>query len=834
MPEINNVAMRCTKSSRWLSALVLIAVVWAKEGSSVAEPQLNPVTKQLERRVVFSEGFETGGSMTLMYANGSHEVNFVGVSRERAASGVRSFKVDVTWKDGTSMDWASAPLMIPLYGNPVVRGKLYVERGAVRFGHAITVPESGTKGSVVSGVKVRELRDGWSEWRSTSLGTPGDAAYIQAISVFTGPPDDEGRTVFYIDDLEIEAALPVGYETKVKARIEQIRAERNASLHKAVRAFAERFANLAAEMDATQITFPTSASTELRGYWQQLRHYRDEVRSNVATQLDELQREPTPAAVSSFRRLLGRLEKAHSAHGSLAAYAEAYPSSPYIIWIIEPISNENVLPKKFPVPGIVGTGLSLSACPGEYEPASFAIYGFKALRDVTVTWGEAISGEFTLPSSQIEVHIVKCWWQAGVGVADVKHPTLTPELLLKDADFVRVEDETKRNRLRDAVAPTDANELQPVSIPAGETQQFWVTVHLPDETSPGTYTGQMTLRMQNAPEMVMPFRLEVNPFTLEQPALRYSIYYRGRLAEDLEGSIGSKWKSPRQYSAEMRNLKAHGITHPTCHQDFDNAQLLDRAIELRTRAGIAVDPFYTLGLQTRGYTSPKQLAALKDHVRSGLAQVHRHGIKELYIYGIDEASGEVLKNERPSFRAAHEAGAKVFAACASGAFELVGDLLDLAVHNGPFNPSEAKKWHSLEHSIFSYANPQVGVEEPETYRRNYGLALWKAGYDGAMNYAYQHNFGDIYVDDDHETFRDHVFAYPTVDGVIDTIQWEGFREGVDDVRYLTTLLKVIENATGDKEELASEAMEWVEAIDTDGDLQTIRAKMVRWILQLSQ
>ena len=43
-------------------------------------------------------------------------------------------------------------------------------------------------------------------------------------------------------------------------------------------------------------------------------------------------------------------------------------------------------------------------------------------------------------------------------------------------------------------------------------------------------------------------------------------------------------------------------------------------------------------------------------------------------------------------------------------------------------------------------------------------------------------------DFDHERFRDHVFAYPTSAGVIDTIQWEGFREAVDDVRYLATLI----------------------------------------------
>ena len=44
------------------------------------------------------------------------------------------------------------------------------------------------------------------------------------------------------------------------------------------------------------------------------------------------------------------------------------------------------------------------------------------------------------------------------------------------------------------------------------------------------------------------------------------------------------------------------------------------------------------------------------------------------------------------------------------------------------------------------------------------------------------------------TYRDHVFAYPTLNGVIDTIQWEGFREAVDDVRYLTTLCARIAKA----------------------------------------
>jgi hypothetical protein len=57
----------------------------------------------------------------------------------------------------------------------------------------------------------------------------------------------------------------------------------------------------------------------------------------------------------------------------------------------------------------------------------------------------------------------------------------------------------------------------------------------------------------------------------------------------------------------------------------------------------------------------------------------------------------------------------------------------------------------------------------------------------SATYAYQHSFCNIWNDFDDPVFRDHVFAYPTVNGVIDTTAWEGYREGVDDVRYLTKL-----------------------------------------------
>lgn len=49
---------------------------------------------------------------------------------------------------------------------------------------------------------------------------------------------------------------------------------------------------------------------------------------------------------------------------------------------------------------------------------------------------------------------------------------------------------------------------------------------------------------------------------------------------------------------------------------------------------------------------------------------------------------------------------------------------------------------------------------------------------------------------DHPTYRDHNLTYPTADGVIDTLAWEGFREAVDDVRYLTTLENLLKKGGG--------------------------------------
>jgi hypothetical protein len=85
-----------------------------------------------------------------------------------------------------------------------------------------------------------------------------------------------------------------------------------------------------------------------------------------------------------------------------------------------------------------------------------------------------------------------------------------------------------------------------------------------------------------------------------------------------------------------------------------------------------------------------------------------------------------------------------------------------------------------------------------------GIFLWKSGFEGAYGYCYQafHT-----VDPYQKDFRSHngkksgkkryfkcfCTTYPTRGKPIPTIQWEAFREGIDDLRYLQLADTMIKN-----------------------------------------
>ena len=550
----------------------------------------------------------------------------------------------------------------------------------------------------------------------------------------------------------------------------------------------------------------------------------------------------------------------------------AVKSRPFLVYVLPPTANLRILPTTDPVAGDISDTISVVACPGEYEPASFVIH---ALADLTSLRLEPSDlglqkGKGIIASSNVDIKIVKCWYQSGgKDVVNEGKKVLLPELLLNDDSLVRVDTKEQENYLKlnfpegkkyvciskkegipkkgryitnEEFPVKDSPVLQPVNIPKDTNKQFWITVRIPDDVLAGTYAGNIKIRASAGAIGEVKLRVRVLPFKLARPGLIYSIWYSGSLQPQGDGYLGTiscSDKTEEQLKKELENLKSHGIANPCFQTSLNpkgpkNVEATEKYLRMREEIFGKGLPLYC-----NGFASWDGIPI--DMVKGALKMARFHGIAEVYFYGMDEATGEKLKSQRGSWKAVHAAGGKVFVAGSAGTFERMGDLLDLFIRSSSLNAKEAGRWHAEGHQIFSYANPQCGVENPLVYRRNYGLSLWQADYDGALSYAYQGDFGNIWDDFDAGDFGDYVFAYPTVNGVIDTIQWEGWREGVDDVRYLTTLSETIAKVKTSKDknvsDQASLAEKYVRELKSANLLtrnpDTIRMEIIQHILDLT-
>jgi hypothetical protein len=513
--------------------------------------------------------------------------------------------------------------------------------------------------------------------------------------------------------------------------------------------------------------------------------------------------------------------------------------------------SEKVLPDFLPDAAEFGGTVRVGLCRGEFEPASFVIWTPQPLKKVSVSVGDLSGPPGTLSGDSVDVRWVKCWYQGGVStISQTGLKLLTPELLLKDPELVGVDLERKRNLYAHKEGegkpankeqtvgfyPDDATKLLPLSmLPPFFAQQVWLTLRTPEDAAPGIYKGTIAVTADGVPAATLSLEVEVYDFDLMPSPLQHGVY-----------CFSGGWEKPEDEVAvmeELRNLREHGIDYPgiRCEDPANLAPIIERM----RRAGFPTDTVFVL---TYGYwvdqyanTISADLATARTKAWTEAADAL--GIETLYLYLADEAQGERLRVEKRTADIIHGMGAKTWVACYRDYFDIGAEIIDAPVIAGsPVAPKLVDKIHALGNIVLNYANPQCGTELPETYRRNYGLLLWTADYDGSMNFTYREPRGgreDTWDDFDTDHYRDHNMVYPTQTGVVDTIQWEGWREGTDDCRYLGTLLHWVEQArrAGDRDgaaEAAQLAAEWLASLKAGRsrslqDLEAVRSEMVTHI-----
>lgn len=476
---------------------------------------------------------------------------------------------------------------------------------------------------------------------------------------------------------------------------------------------------------------------------------------------------------------------------------------------------------------------------------------------------------------------------------------LVPELLLNDENLIRVDHEKKGNYLRVGeeyqwvsyqpeeaekffnyfTEPvSDAATLQPITLKAGENKQIWVTLKVPSNAAPGIYNGNITLEHKGKKLGEVQVKARVLPFELPPPKTYYdlekpffvSIYTTGVL------QLADTLKIPKEQAIDFQrriyeNLKDHNVLNPRAEVNLrgwfetkkndpeKGVELLKTELGLMKESGVVTKPLLSsesrwFSFKPESEVEPekyqemvKQFKERIDLFRNTVREVLGH--TDIYLTSWDEAGVKRIKQMREEVDYVDYPDLKMWITTSRDKhFNLAGYMFDYANQAGWPTREQAATWHAIGAKIASYASPHTGVENPDTYRRWEGMARYKANYDGSFNYKlysalhptiYERQKANVWNDSAVATqsFRTFNMVYPTKGDLIDTIAWEGFREGIDDIRYATLLKERVRQAEASGNQkarhLGRKALMWLELTDMEkADLNAVRMEMINYILEL--
>ena len=199
----------------------------------------------------------------------------------------------------------------------------------------------------------------------------------------------------------------------------------------------------------------------------------------------------------------------------------------------------------YPVDGRYNGELRTFAAQGEFEPVSFQLFSTQKQKDITFTVSDLKSSTGAVISSdRLDLRTVKVWYQNGNRwnsyFADVGL-RLVPEMLLKDENMVKVDTNEVANYARIKTdkgekyvwisAPKgldvgfnamqkgfeDAKEMQSVTLEKDQFKQFFVTISVPENQTPGVYSGSITVKADGKQVAQIPVKVRVLPFALPLP-----------------------------------------------------------------------------------------------------------------------------------------------------------------------------------------------------------------------------------------------------------------------------------------------------------------------------
>ena len=421
-----------------------------------------------------------------------------------------------------------------------------------------------------------------------------------------------------------------------------------------------------------------------------------------------------------------------------------------------------------------------------------------------------------IPSSRFDPYVVQWWYRIDrdVPAAETK-PVYRGELLVRDTTLIQSDHKTKRNVFKYPEARMrDAETLQPKFLEPGQGAQYLIFARIPGSTPPGRYRGKIEAVNGEQVMAEIPFEVTVLPFRLAEPLLDYTIYYRGSPHPDLD----------------IADIIEHGFKRLIWLPYIFSP---DKVISYRRQFGITGPLFLVF------WHSPLRSDDDTERIEAGkraIAKFRSAGCDPIYLAVKDEPAGKDMPAVRKQIDMIHRFwGVKAFTAlCRANSWENLKNHLDLPnLYCERFGGRKGiARWQNVGKPVYVYGLASFHPDGLK-FRRYYGLRAWKQGAQGCAPYAYQHPHVKHGWDSSAETVS---FTWPTADSRLSTVQWEGMRSAITDVRYVSTLVEWLGRTAGPLAGHTSRdaAERALARLDPEGDLATQRTKIIECILALTQ
>ncbi len=448
----------------------------------------------------------------------------------------------------------------------------------------------------------------------------------------------------------------------------------------------------------------------------------------------------------------------------------------YAVWPMHYAAKGSV--HSVPETGDPDSSMRLFATPGEHEPASFAVrplstdlsgVHIRLSRPLETPEGEVISAR------QVDIRTVRSMTR-----------WLNPDEYLPEETYL---------------VPAE-----PLDIPKGTTQRYWLTVQVSEDAEPGVYTTSVLIEPETQEAASLELAVEVLPFRLaDVEDIAFFMYHSPHL-------LPEKFRTIEYQHMLYADMAEHGMTTVTgyfrpsgdilhgAHPDYLPMAPL---VEAMDSAGLPAgeNPLVWVGAESYG----------GDVWQAVLDAGREHGYPELLFYMIDEPSPgrypavESVMARLNEFREAHpEYDIRTTTALGPQAIEDVGHYYDIWIlGGGAVRDGMAEEAAAQGRELWAY-ECHFSPTQPEISRYYFGFWAWSAGLRGVSYWAYYDGgfysrFGSIGSHEDVEEdwlewTNQFSFVYPTAEGPIPTIGWAAVRQGIDDYRYLRTLEAAIEAA----------------------------------------